>query len=414
MDLQTHLAPVSESAAPSYLLWESPDPSAAVQINAALVVSLNQALAKLEADPPVRGAELGGLLLGRMETSPRLTIWVESFEPSSLDPKAGPSWRPAPLVTGALISRAASDTNPKVVGIFRSHTRKDLFLDDDDKRLRQLVFPGRAGVFLIAKPFYTKETEAGIQLWEKSGEVLNQELGRLPLGRMPAIAPALPKPEAIPEIAEFEKERSRRRVWPYALAAGLLLLLGGFAYWKSPAVIQRAKAVENSFRPPVDYKPGGPAVQPPPKMDPAVFAMGLEAHFRPDQIAIQWNPAASVLQGAAHGRLLIVEGEHQQEYVLGAAQFQLGTYACPREPLTPDLTPPPTTVRLEVAIDPRHLVSEETAVTRSLLADMQLSGSEAAPPTPVAPPPAEEAKPKPEKPAGKRRAKAAKKAPELL
>jgi hypothetical protein len=121
-------------------LWESPDRSVAIYLTFEVIDAINQALVQIAAAPPVRGAEIGGLLLGRAEQRERLTVWIDHFEPVPCSYPRGASWTLTEEEEDALATRMEQPRDSQVVGFFRSHTRKDLFMSEDDMALFSRFF----------------------------------------------------------------------------------------------------------------------------------------------------------------------------------------------------------------------------------------------------------------------------------
>jgi proteasome lid subunit RPN8/RPN11 len=147
-------------------LWESPDHSVAIYLTFEVIDAINQALTQMAAAAPVRGAEIGGLLLGRSEQSGPLTVWIDRFEPVPCGYPRGASWMLTEDEQDDLADRLAEPRESHVVGFFRSHTRKDLFLSEDDTALFSHFFADHANVFLLVKPFTTRPNLGGFFYWE--------------------------------------------------------------------------------------------------------------------------------------------------------------------------------------------------------------------------------------------------------
>jgi TonB family protein len=127
----------------------------------ALAFSIKEAFKSV----PKRGLEIGGLLLGRVESDAgrpeRPVVVIEDFEPVDSEHQHGPSWLLSPsdrLALQASLERwrssPAGGLHP--VGFFRSHTRPDFGFDAQD----QEIFGGgeRSGepVFLLVRPSHSE------------------------------------------------------------------------------------------------------------------------------------------------------------------------------------------------------------------------------------------------------------------
>ncbi|MBI1786888.1 MAG: hypothetical protein HYR60_04950 [Acidobacteria bacterium] len=121
---------------------------------------------------PRRGAEVGGILLGQVQPGSPATVTVEDFEPVPCEYLMGPSYNLSDKDRRAMEAALAGWQNRhlSVVGFFRSHTRKDLYLDDADIGLLARYFSSPTQVFLLIKPFATRTSQAGFFFWE-DGEI---------------------------------------------------------------------------------------------------------------------------------------------------------------------------------------------------------------------------------------------------
>jgi hypothetical protein len=115
-----------------------------------------------------RGSEVGGLLLGRVTHSDNRTVFVENYESVVCDYSRGPLYLLADpdkdRLREALERLKSSPLSP--VGFFRSNTRNELVLDEDDLALAQELFSDPNQVFLLVKPFAMRPSAAGLFIWE--------------------------------------------------------------------------------------------------------------------------------------------------------------------------------------------------------------------------------------------------------
>lgn len=114
---------------------------------------------------------MGGLLLGRVSAAGRRTVLIEDYELVACDYNRGPLYLLAEADKSRLESavkrrKTAADKGASVVGFFRSNTRKDLALDEEDQALITAYFSGPENVFLLVKPFSMKPCAAGFFIWE--------------------------------------------------------------------------------------------------------------------------------------------------------------------------------------------------------------------------------------------------------
>jgi hypothetical protein len=157
----------STQLVPGYYVWEVPGKPIAVYLRLETLDRLEAEVLRGLGAIPKRGAEVGGVLLGSLESSPSGTIVrVQDFEPVACSHKRGPTysldeeesktfaetcahWRPDP-------SRPMG-----AVGYYRSNTGDQLALEPEDVALLDQHFPGPHGFALIVKPFATKPCLAG-------------------------------------------------------------------------------------------------------------------------------------------------------------------------------------------------------------------------------------------------------------
>jgi TonB family protein len=115
-----------------------------------------------------RGSEIGGLLLGRDVAGNPAMVSVEEFELVTCDYTRGPLYRLSEADMGRFeraIERNGSG-EPRVVGFFRSHTRKGLSLDADDLAFLDARFREAHQIALLIRPFATKASTAGVFIRE--------------------------------------------------------------------------------------------------------------------------------------------------------------------------------------------------------------------------------------------------------
>ena len=124
---------------------------------------------------PKRGAEVGGVLLGRVDTTGKLTIHVHDFVIVPCDYRRGPSYQLTSADTQLFSDAVAKATQGtaadlRPVGYFRSHTRDGMGLTEDDLQLFSNFFPDPTSVILLVRPFATKVSQAGF-FFEENGQI---------------------------------------------------------------------------------------------------------------------------------------------------------------------------------------------------------------------------------------------------
>jgi hypothetical protein len=133
-----------------------------------------------------RGAEIGGVLGGRVIVGSPPTVIVERFEPVKCDYSRGPLYR----LSGADKDRmrqtleriANAGGAASVVGFFRSHTRRELVFDEEDQAVAGEFFSNPNHVFLLVKPFAFKPCLGGFFFWE-NGQIAKASYRQFPFKR---------------------------------------------------------------------------------------------------------------------------------------------------------------------------------------------------------------------------------------
>jgi len=152
-----------------------------------------------------RGLEVGGALVGHIETDPdtgNRRVIIEGYEPVDIDHQAGPSY----IFSEQDAQRwrdwiaALRHTTPSLVGICRSHTRPGLCVASPDADLIRTFVGGSDGVLLLVKPLSDRECVAAFFPFIRGivvdGNTTSREFpfgdSSLPRRAEPAIAPNTP------------------------------------------------------------------------------------------------------------------------------------------------------------------------------------------------------------------------------
>ncbi len=146
--------------ADEYYIWQPKGHPVSASIRFDFVDKLLVEIMKGFGSIPRRGAEVGGLLLGKSETKDgELRVRIEDFYPVSCEHIAGPSFQLSEkdlqdLAAGIDHFRNSSDPEAlSVIGQYRSHTRDGLAISDDDIDLMDAHLPGDGDIMLRVKPF---------------------------------------------------------------------------------------------------------------------------------------------------------------------------------------------------------------------------------------------------------------------
>ena len=179
------------SSSPSYL-WEVPNKPVSVQINLETVDRLEREVVESFRSLSSRGSEIGGILLGSSQSGSPARVTIESYELVTCDYVRGPLYQfseaDSERFEHAVQQHASGGL--RVVGFFRSHTRKGLGLDAEDTAFLSGHFRDPHQVALLIRPYASKASTAGLFIWENGiirAEASYQEFPfrRSELERMP-------------------------------------------------------------------------------------------------------------------------------------------------------------------------------------------------------------------------------------
>jgi hypothetical protein len=305
---------------------------------------------------PKRGAEVGGVLFGRVVADEGETVvQVEDYEPVECEYRRGPSFVLSENDRRRLERTLRKGTAERqVVGWYRSHTRLGLYLDQDDSSLIQSYFPGPSQVFLLVRPHASKTSVGGFFFWEEGtihrqsaylefpfsrAEILKRNEGvkrregadveaavsrpAAPPVPAAAVADAEPQPErpvrpALPDIRERIERgiamlraspmvaQLRKARWrPAAIAALVLLCLGAAEYQFMKFLARRAPAAAAE----ADYAP----------------ALRIERNG--SYLQVNWNRNAPSIVHAERAVLQITDGDYSKELQLDPRQLRTGSVA---------------------------------------------------------------------------------------
>jgi TonB family protein len=153
----------------AYYSWEVAQKPVVVHLPMALIDRLESEAVESFRSLSSRGSEIGGVLLGSVTPGSPAIVKFTDFELIPCDYARGPLYRLAAGDVGRFeqtIAKHASGGGPRVIGYFRSHTRKGLSLDADDLAFFEPLFPEPQQVVLVIRPFAAKASTAGIFIRE--------------------------------------------------------------------------------------------------------------------------------------------------------------------------------------------------------------------------------------------------------
>ncbi len=345
----------SQLPAPEYYSWQVPGRPVSIQLLLDVVDRLETEIMDAFWAVPKRGAEIGGLLLGRKDEAG--TVVVEDYELVPCEYQHGPSYRLSSRDTanlGQAIASRAHQKDRQVVGYFRSHTREGFQLEEDDGSLIRQYFADPGSVVLLVRPFASKCCAAGFFLWEDG--TIRPESNHLEFPfRRSELTRTLPsagtdeepavRQSGRPEFAAEREAASQKEPVPHpeprqVPPAGPNMLwkldvwpqfraLAQRRYWALAAVTSLALVIlqYGIFRL-VSSSPSGSA-----RHEESIVPLSVE---RVGQLLrITWNRKARAVAEARRGVLLITDGGYRKELHLGVTQLRSGSVAY--VPLTRDV-----------------------------------------------------------------------------
>lgn len=240
-----------------YVTWHAPE-SPPIAIRRQAMDGIHQEVSGAFAAAPHRGAETGGILLGRHQQD---RIVVEDFEPVPSEHRFGPAYRLSDSDCELLQEtlewfRGGAQPGLSVLGFYRSHTLPEFELGREDEEFMRAHFAAAEDLVLLVKPSLIGTSEADFFI-RRCGRVAPP-----PAPRAPAIAWPPPRPRQ--SIPESEGERPSKRRWPWFTAATLLGLVGGalgYLWWHPETGVERIRpaiAAPPAARPIVEGAPAPP------------------------------------------------------------------------------------------------------------------------------------------------------------
>lgn len=286
-----------------FYVWRPPGAGRTVYLALSVVDAVLQDVLRGFGALPKRGAEVGGLLLGRVSGS---SVRIDGHEAIPCGYAHGPSYELRGQDEERL-ERAIRQHGERVAGFYRSDTREALTLDPEDLRLLERHFPSEHAVVLLIRPYATKVSRAGF-FFRTNGKFPAETPLEFPFSRKllrgasePALPPAAPAPEAPPAVVEAPAtpapRGSRWDVWAAALT--LAVALG----WSGGYFVARHTA-------------------PPP--DPSAYRLGFHVQRTAGQFQLTWDPKAAPLRTSARGELRVEDQGRVKLVPLELDQLRMG------------------------------------------------------------------------------------------
>jgi hypothetical protein len=278
-------------------------------------------------NPGEEAREYGGLLLGTAQRNgDRVQIIVRLFTPVACSYLEGPIYHLSTADKANLQRSIASYVSPywSCVGLYRSHCRKGLELDEQDIRLAEDCLKEPPGVFLLMAANASRGfLFDGVKFsWDPAfvqsnapaaeDDAFAPEVPRMPSRRInpsPASdhedavaqglaalaaqlqATALPvMKRASSALSGIFADVTKRRVPGWLACTLVLLVIGLFAVWKRG-------------------EPHAPVSHPQIKQSAALRSLGLVTSLELDHLRVAWNPASSSIAGTSNGTLLVTDGK---------------------------------------------------------------------------------------------------------
>jgi hypothetical protein len=184
-----HMDPAPDSnsmthAAPGYYAWRAPSGSMTVQLSLEVVERMLGDVLTGFGAVPRRGAEIGGILIGAIEGD---TVTIDDFVVAPCEYRRGPSFLLSEADQAAFAQlfdqwKREPGRSKYAVGYFRSNTREQFGIGDEDRALMRQYFSGAANVMLIIRPYATKPSIAGFITWNE-GELAGAPSSQFPFKR---------------------------------------------------------------------------------------------------------------------------------------------------------------------------------------------------------------------------------------
>ncbi len=167
----------------SFYRWEVADKPIAILFSLDLMDRMEREVLESFKAVTKRGSEIGGVLGGRVVAGSQPTVIIERFEAVECDYSRGPLYllsdEDKGRMTEALKRVSASGS---IAGFFRSNTRRELVLDEEDQSVAKEFFSDPSNVFLLVRPFAMKPSAGGFFFWE-NGQLTESSYQEFPFKR---------------------------------------------------------------------------------------------------------------------------------------------------------------------------------------------------------------------------------------
>jgi len=280
---------------------------------------------------PRRGAEVGGVLAGKMtQENSEWVVSVDQISPVPIRYEYGPSWR---LSAGEkeqfqqLVNNGRQRN--RFLGWYRSNTRPEHQPEEADRQISHTLFGGGESIFLFCEPSADGQIHATCTIMLPHGVEMAFpfELGKF--SRLDAMfhsrehdaepASILAPPASIsrglasaaPVAAPTRSVLISRKV---KIAAAALAMIGAFWYARARVFTPATASASTRLASP------SPAPAPAPRL-----LLGLRADYQKDSLLIGWDRTAPEIASAASATFRIADGGRTRTLDLSARELQNGS-----------------------------------------------------------------------------------------
>ncbi|MGA2595641.1 MAG: hypothetical protein ABSH09_01385 [Bryobacteraceae bacterium] len=360
--------------APGVYLWEPPGKTFAVRLSFDVVDRMLQDVMRGFGAVPKRGAEVGGVLLGRVGKGEKTIVTIDDFETVPIAYKRSPSFllsdEDAKAFDG-VVQRTRNGADPllRPVGYFRSHTREGVGLGPEDAALMAQHFPEPDSVALIVRPFASRVSQAGFYFKENGQFPAGLPLLEFPFRRR-ELDPDSPPPSRAARPADRHPlgsspgEQREHKPLGYEPPAGVQRgptpgfddAASGYAsenkpksrngwVWVPLSFIFLLLGVLLGFQAALSMRPQLPAGSNEP------YNLSVTVTQNGGNLQIKWDRQALAIRTAQKGLLTIEDGTYTKPVPLNASELQSGSVVYPPQSKQ-------VRFRLDVSVSARDVVSE--------------------------------------------------------
>ncbi len=333
---------------PSHYVWEVAGKPVSIHVDFNVVDRLAMDVMRGFGAVPKRGVEVGGLLLGSIIKGESLVVRIEDFVPITCDYMRGPSYLltendEAKFRDAVEQAKAAVGSEPRLVGIYRSHTREALGLADEDLERFETYCSDPDQIILLVRPFATRTSVGAFFFQENGGFRQESSYQEFPFKRrdlgggasMPvrSFASELPTMVAVseeqqgPDLREWVKTRggeskpSAPRVekvrrepsspavqfrsrWVWIPLSFVFLIVGVVVGFQSALMLNKNELQRGTTN---------------------TVELELSAKTENGKIVVRWDRASTAIHEAVSGSLRIMDGEYSKMVNLDSRQLQNGS-----------------------------------------------------------------------------------------